>query len=138
MRQPGYYWVKRNTEWFICEYQHGDQIFTPPGYWLWNCDVYVSDDIFLEIDPHPITRPTRTLRADDLTREQAIGLIKIITQDVDHSRIQVLDISPRRIKYLNGAQYEGELVEQILRFDALHPKQFVLLTEWGYDLFNTL
>ena len=129
MRQPGYYWMKYADQWQI-------------GYWqgnVWTIDGRSYHDADLqEIDPRPITRPTRTLRADELTREQATELIKIITQDVDHSRIQVLDISSRRIKYLNGAQYEGEPVEQVLRFDALHPKQFVLLMEWGYDLFNTL
>ena len=135
MRQFGkFYWVKVQGEWVVGQW---DDIWGGSWY-ITGSEQSVSDAGCDEIDPHPITRPTRTLRADELTREQATELIKIITQDVDHSRIQVLDISSRRIKYLNGAQYEGEPVEQVLRFDALHPKQFVLLMEWGYDLFNTL
>ena len=131
MRQQGYYWVKiqgynTNPVWDIGEWENNE-------WTLGGRSTSYSDTDFLEIDERPITRPTRTLMADELTREQATELIKVITQDVDHARIQVLEISTRRIKYLNGAQFEGEPIEQVLRFDALHPKQFKLLMEWWYD-----
>lgn len=131
MRQQGCYWVKiqgydTNPVWGIGEWENNE--------WTLNGrSTSYSDADFMEIDERPITRPTRTLMADELTRERATELIKVITQDVDHARIQVIEISTRRIKYLNGAQFEGEPIEQVLRFDALHPKQFKLLMEWGYD-----
>jgi hypothetical protein len=74
----------------------------------------------------------------DMLFSQAIELAKAVTMAVDHDKIRIISVSDRRIKYVDGAEFEGQLIEQFIRFDALHPKQFLLLIGWGYDLFGLM
>lgn len=74
----------------------------------------------------------------DMLYSHAKELAQVVTMQVDHDKIMILDITDRRIKYVDGSAYEGQLIEQFIRFDALHPKQFLLLIGWGYDLFGLM
>lgn len=81
---------------------------------------------------------TDLLPLDKMSFDHAKELARVVTQEVRHKTLNIVSINSRRIHYLDGSDFEGVLVDCYIRFDQLHPKHFLLLLDWGYDLFNLI
>lgn len=81
-------------------------------------------------------------RLESITEEDCIDLVKMCTDEKRHSEIEILDIAPDKIDYIDGSKWYGDGVEEVndlsIYFNQLSADQFAYLLAHNYDLFGLI
>lgn len=86
--------------------------------------------------------PLMLRRLSDMEEEEAVELVKLQTDQMWHESIDIFQIKYNHIHFMDGSKWYGDGVEEFndcyCYFNALQPRQFHLLLQRGFDLWNLI